>query len=141
VSAVAEAGAVAARPWRIMPVWAALVALIGIGAAGGYAAARAHYESKLAKANRQIGALSAANTTLGASVAKQNGAVVDLQAEADRRKQEAAQAWQQARDAAAQYQRTAQALLLTKPPPGADECTAARAAFDDELRAERGEPL
>lgn len=127
-----------AAPWRIVAALVAIVVLLGLGAAGGYKAARAYYEPKLTAANEQIGTLTTANTALKASVEHQNAAIADLQAEAKRREQTATAAVQQAHKVAVKSQTRAQAVLLLKPPPGVNQCVAAQAAFDDELRDERG---
>ncbi len=133
-----EAVATGFSPWRIVAVLVVIAVLLGLGAAGGYKAARAYYEPKLTAANEQIGTLTAANTALKASVEHQNTAIANLQAEAQKRQQAATAAVQQAHKAAAKNQTRAQAVLLLKPPPGANQCAAAQAAFDDELRDERG---
>lgn len=133
-----EAVATGFSPWRIVAVLVVIAVLLGLGAAGGYKAARAYYEPKLTAANEQIGTLTTANTALKASVEKQNGAIADLQAEAKRREQAATAAMQQAHKVAVKSQSRAQAVLLLKPPLGVNQCVAAQAAFDDELRDERG---
>lgn len=133
-----EAVATGFTPWRIVAVLVVIAVLLGLGAWGGDTLARNHYEPLLADANKQIGTLTTANTALKASVEHQNGAIADLQAAAQRREREAAQAVQQARQQSAKEQTRAQAVLLLRPPPGANPCAAAQAAFDDELRTERG---
>lgn len=125
-------------PWRILAVLVAVAALIGFGAWGGYTLARDHYEPKLATANEQIGSLTTANTALKSSVERQNAAVTALQAEATKREQAATAAVQQAHKLAVKSQTRAQAVLLLKPPTGANLCAAAQAAFDAELKDERG---
>lgn len=119
---------------------AALAAMLGLGAAGGYKVARAYYEPKLTEANQQIGTLTTANTAMKASAEKQNAAIAGLQTEAKRREQAATAAVQQAHTVAVKNQSRAQAVLLLKPPPGVNQCVAAQAAFDDELKMERGAP-
>lgn len=125
-------------PWRLIGLLVAVAALLGAGAWGGYSMARGHYEPKLAAANEQIGKLTAANSEMKAAVERQNAAIADLQAEAKRREQAATAAVQQAHKVAVKNQSRAQAVLLLKPPPGVNQCVAAQAAFDDELRDERG---
>jgi hypothetical protein len=127
-------------PWRIVAVLVAVAALIGLGAWGGYTMARGYYEPKLSAANEQIGKLTTANTEMKASVEHQNTAIAALQAEAKTREQAATAAVQQAHKLAVKSQTRAQAVLLLKPPTGANECAAAQAAFDDELKDERGTP-
>ena len=133
-----EAVATGFSPWRIVAVLVLVAVLLGLGAWGGHTLTRNHYEPLLADANKQIGTLTTANTSMKASVEKQNGAIADLQAEAQRREREAVLAVQQARQQSAKEQTRAQAVLLLRPPPGANPCTAAQAAFDDELKMERG---
>lgn len=133
-----EAVATGFSPWRIVAVLVVIAVLLGLGAAGGYKAARAYYEPKLTAANEQIGTLTTANTAMKSSVERRNAAIADLQAEAKKRQQAATAAVQQAHKVAVKSQTRAQAVLLLKPPPGANQCTAAQAAFDDELRDERG---
>lgn len=123
---------------RIVAKLVVIAVLLGLGAWGGNTLARNHYEPLLADANKQIGVLTAANTALKASIEKQNTAITALQTEATKRQRAATAAVQQARTAAAKYRIRAQAVLLIKPPPGANQCAAAQAAFDDELRDERG---
>ena len=114
-------------PWRFIGLLVAVSALIGLGGWGGYTMARDHYEPKLATANGQIGSLTMANA-----------AVTELQAEATKREQAATAAVQQAHKVAVKSQTRAQAVLLLKPPTGVNQCAAAHAAFDDELKDERG---
>ena len=125
-------------PWRFIGLLVAVSALIGLGGWGGYTMARDHYEPKLATANGQIGSLTMANTALKSSVDHQNAAVTELQAEATKREQAATAAVQQAHKVAVKSQTRAQAVLLLKPPTGVNQCAAAHAAFDDELKDERG---
>lgn len=106
---------------------------------GWHALTRNHYESVLADANKQIGALTTSNSAMKASVEKQNGAISDLQADAKRRERDASQAVKQAQQRSAKEQTRAQAVLLLRPPLGVNPCAAAEAAFDDELRTERGD--
>lgn len=133
-----QAVATGFSPWRIVTALVVIAVLLGLGAWGGHTLARNHYEPLLSDANKQIGSLTTANTALKASVEHQNAAISDLQAEAQRREREAAQAVQQARQQSAKEQTRAKAVLLLRPPPGVNPCTAAQTAFDDELRMERG---
>ncbi|MDR2507962.1 MAG: hypothetical protein LBD67_08230 [Candidatus Accumulibacter sp.] len=125
-------------PWRIIGVLLVIAALLAVGAFGGHAMARNHYEPLLADANKQIGTLTTANTGLRASVERQNNAVAALVAQANQREQDAAQAVAAARSQSAKNQTRAQAVLIAKPPAGQSACEAAQKAFDDELRTERG---
>ncbi len=125
-------------PWRLIGLLVMAAVLIGVGAWGGYTLACNHYEPQLATANEQIGSLTTANTALKSSVDHQNAAVTALQAEATKREQAATAAVQQAHKVAVKSQTRAQAVLLLKPPTGANQCAAAQAAFDDELKDERG---
>lgn len=125
-------------PWRLIGLLVAVAALIGLGAWGGHTLTRNHYEPLLATANEQIGTLTTANTEMKASVEHQNTAIAALQAEATKREQAATAAVQQAHKVAMKSQTRAQAVLLLKPPTGVTQCAAAQAAFDDELKDERG---
>jgi len=123
-------------PWvrTLICVFCLLIA----GLIGGYTLTRNHYESLLAAANQEIGSLKSANLDMADAVKKQNAAIDALQAEAKRRQAQAKISADKAKAESVQSQKRAQAVLLSKPPAGADMCEAARAAFDDELRAERG---
>lgn len=123
---------------RILTALAVIVVLLGLGVWGGTALTRGHYEPLLADANKQIGALTTANSAMKASVEKQNSAIAALKAEETRRNLAAEKATQQARQKSIKEQAKAQELLTTQPPPGLGQCAAARAAFDEELRLERG---
>jgi len=115
-----------------------VLCLLATGLLGGYMLTRNHYESLLAAANQEIGSLKAANLDMADAVKKQNAAIDALQAEAKRRQAQAKIATDKAKAESVQSQKRAQAVLLSKPPAGSDMCEAARAAFDDELKAERG---
>lgn len=123
---------------RIMVALVLIAALLGIGAWGGHALSRSHYEPLLADANKTIGSLTTANESMAASVEVQNVAIAGLQEAAKRRERDAAQAIQQARQQSAKELSRAQSILLLRPPSGVNQCEAAQTAFDDELRFERG---
>ncbi len=132
------AAAIGISPWRIVAVLLVVAGLLGLGIWCGYTRTRDYYEPKLSAASEQIGKLTAANAAMKASVEQQNAAITTLQAEGQKREQAAKVAAQQARAQAVQYQTRAQSVLMFKPPTGANPCTAAQVAFDDELRTERG---
>ena len=127
----------ATRPQRIIGMLVILIAMILAGMWMGARMTRGHYEPLLAEAHKQIGTLTTANAAMKASVEHQNTAITALQAEGQKRQQAAEAAVQQAHKAAAKNQTRAQAVLLLKPPPGVNQCTAAQAAFDAELKEER----
>jgi len=72
------------------------------------------------------------------AVRQQNDAVQRLKAEDDARTAAAREAIQRAAEATKTAQAAAQRILAARPPKGADECEAARLAFDAELQQERG---
>lgn len=117
---------------------ALLIAVVGAALGAGVAAW--HFEPQLAAANRSLGEFKNAYASLAAASAHQNDAI-----EAERRAGEARAAQARTAAAAAEQQaephyRAAGVILGLKPSAGADPCTAARAAFDAELREERGKP-
>ena len=127
----------ATRPQRIIGMLVILIAMILAGMWMGARMTRGHYEPLLAEANKQIGTLTTANAAMKASVEHQNTAIATLQAEAQKRQQAAEASVQQAQKRAGQYQARAQALLKLAAPAGRDECGAAQASFDAELKEER----
>lgn len=127
-----------AGAWRLIGLLCVAAALIGVGAWGGGKLARNHYEPLLVTAGERIGSLTTANGAMQAAVAHQNAAIAALENETEKRERAAKAAVRQAHKAAVQNQARAQAVLLLKPPAGVNLCTAAMAAFDDELKLERG---
>ena len=89
---------------------------------GGYTLAYKYYAPKLQLAHEQLGALNMTNTALRQSIEQQNSAVAALTQQAQQRQQMAEAATRQAQTRARQTQRQAQAVLLLKPPAGADPC-------------------
>lgn len=126
------------RPQRIIGMLVILIAMILAGMWMGARMTRGHYEPLLAEANKQIGTLTTANAAMKASVEHQNTAIATLQAEAQKRQQAAEAAVQQAKKMAGKYQDRANDLLKLKVPSGSNECEAAKASFDNELKDERG---
>ncbi|MDD5175745.1 MAG: hypothetical protein PHQ05_04910 [Sterolibacterium sp.] len=125
-------------PYRMAAAGIAiLVAVLASIAAGAWLAAR-HYEPQIAEANRKSGEMERAYLTLAAATDRQNAAINTLRAEAKRRKEKAESAAIQAQGEAQTFFARGQGILGLKLLPGADPCIAAREAFDDELREERG---
>lgn len=128
----------------IPPQYRAAVAGIALliaglaGAAGGAWLAARHFEPQLAAANLKLGEFQNAYLTLAEATGRQNAAIEQLHADGERRKKAALAAAETSHHAAQSHYRKAEAILGLKPPPGVDPCRAARAAFDDELREERG---
>lgn len=125
-------------PYRSMAL--AILAVI-IFAAGGVTAlvfAEKHYQPMIDAANHKAGQLENAYKAIAAASGRQNAAIVDLEAQGKARAEKAATALREAQEAAKQAGTKALWILGTRPPPGADECRAARDAFDDELKQERG---
>jgi len=90
------------------------------------------------KANDRANGFKKSYEDLAATTKQQNDAVQKTVAAALEREQQAQVAIAKARADSKGYQAKAAAILLSKPPAGADECVAARDAFDLELKAERG---
>lgn len=125
-------------PYRWV-AWLVLAAAIaGIGAWGGHKATAAYYQPKVAKAEARAAEFESAYGSLARAAQNQNDAINRLQADAKAREKRAAQEVAQARAAAATSRDQATSIMGLKLPSGADECQAAREAFDDELRQERG---
>lgn len=122
---------------------ALLLATVGAGLGAWLAAG--HYRPQLDQAQQQIAAGAAAvascittSKSLQASVTEQNQALVDLQRQAAQVAERAQAAQAAAEQKAVSAERRAQQILAERPAPGADVCTAARDAFDIELKGERG---
>ena len=86
----------------------------------------------------KLGACRATRTNLLGQVIEQNGALADLRAAELERAARAREAQQRAEVEAQQSDQQAQQVLQERTPAGADACAAASAAFDDELKRERG---
>ncbi|KAF1061064.1 MAG: hypothetical protein GAK45_02338 [Pseudomonas citronellolis] len=120
------------------------VLLLGIGAVGGWTLAANHYGAQLDTAQKQIADGSAAvarcstaRDSLAAGVDAQNQALVDLQRQASEVAEQAQAAQAEAESRARSRDQQAQAVLAERTPAGADACTAASKAFDNELAQER----
>lgn len=132
--------------WKAGAGVLAVVLLLAMGAAGGFWLAGRHYDPLLAdaqsKAEASAGQLAGCTTTrdnLQASVAQQNQALIDLQRQAAQVAERAQAAQASAEQKAQSAEQRAQQILAERPAPGADACSAARNAFDSELKKERGE--
>lgn len=112
--------------------------IAAIGAWASHAVTAAHYRPKLEKAQARAEELEAAYLHLAQASQHQNEAIDQLQRDAKVREARAVQAVAQARQAASATRDQATAIMGLKLPAGADECSAARDAFDDELQSERG---
>lgn len=86
----------------------------------------------------KLGACRATRTTLLGQVIEQNGALADMRAAELERAGRTREVQRQAESEAAQADQQAQQVLQERTPAGADVCAAASAAFDDELKRERG---
>jgi len=109
-----------------------LTAVSAIGVTASY------YRPLVAAANARADSFALANEVMGQSVFRQNQLIVDLQDEAKRREQSAKEAVNRARVAAKKQLASADSILIQKPPVGVDKCEAARDAFAQEIKAERG---
>jgi len=108
------------------------------GFAAGYKRAQNTYVPKLDATEQELSKARAEVASLSASISSQNAAIAQVKAQAEQRAKEAQSAITKAAEASAQAQIAAQRILASRPPTGADECKAAQAAFDAELRQERG---
>ena len=125
----------------VQEVVAAVVLALVISAGGfaaGYNRAKNHYVPQLDAANAELAKVRAEVTSLSASIANQNAAIEQARKQAEDRAKAAQSAIAAAQEAASKADLTAQRILASRPPKGRDECLAARDAFDEELRAERG---
>ncbi|MGQ0711190.1 MAG: hypothetical protein ACT4NV_15755 [Rhodoferax sp.] len=125
-------------PYRWI-AWLTLAAVIAaVGAWGGHQATAAYYRPKVATAEARAAEFESAYNALALASQHQNDAINQLQAQAKTRKDRADREVAMARAAAATRRDRAVAIMSLKLPVGADECRAAREAFDEELRQERG---
>lgn len=119
--------------------WLALAAIIaGAGAWGGHKATATYYKLKVAKADARAAEFELAYNSLALASQRQNEAINQLQDDAKAREKRAAKELAQARAAAIARRDQAASIMDLKLPAGADECLEAQAAFDEELRQERG---
>lgn len=119
--------------------WLALASIIAAaGAWGGHKATAAYYKPQVAKATARATEFKSAYNAIALASQHQNEAINQLQADAKAREKRAAQEMAHARAAAATRRDQAAAIMGLKLPTGADECKAASAEFDAELRQERG---
>ena len=139
------ASALIPAPYRWMLWLAAIAVIAGAGAWGGHKAAQAYYQPKIEKLEARAKAaedrakeFETAYNALAGATQRQNEAINRLSAESAERQRLAAIAIAKAKAESAEFKSKATAIMGLKLPPGADECTAAREAFDIELREERG---
>lgn len=105
--------------------------LVLLGGVIGYKLAANKYSVKLVDAQKR-------ELALQQDITAQNQAVLRLKQEADARTAQAQAAILAAQAQAHIADQAAQKILTARPPPGVDLCKAARDAFDDELKQERG---
>ncbi|MDH0098244.1 hypothetical protein N7333_16800 [Pseudomonas sp. GD04158] len=86
----------------------------------------------------KLGACRTTRTNLLGQVIEQNGALAELRAAEQERSARARDVQQRAEGEAQLADRQALAVMQERTPVGADVCAAASAAFDDELKRERG---
>lgn len=94
--------------------------------------------SSLLEASEKLGACRATRTTLLGQVIEQNSAIAGLRSAEQERSAKAREEQQKAEVEAANVDRQAQEVLQEQTPIGADACADASAAFDNELKRERG---
>ncbi len=133
---------------KLLPGWAwvALAGLVLVGVVGGGLQLRvAGLQGELADLRKvqlddagKLAACRETRSTLLVQVGEQNQALAGLRAAEHDRAQRAQAAQQQAEGRAQQADQQAQAVMQERTPAGADACAAASAAFDDELKRERG---
>ena len=131
-------------------LWKALgvIAMIAVGIGLGYKATSAYYspkvaalETQLKAANERADSFEQSYNAVAVAAQKQNDELTKLVAQAQEREKRAQAASEKAKAESAGYQAQAAAIMQSQPPASADECTAAAAAgaaFDAELKAERG---
>jgi len=122
-----------------------LLAALAVFGAGWGAAGWLYYSPRLETAAQAITTAQAAAArqkasaeACEASVGRQNVALADLRSQLAAAELEALAARQAAVEARAERDSRAQGILAETTPAGADVCQAASAAFDAELRRERG---
>lgn len=133
---------------KLLPSWAwvALGGLVLVGVVGGGLQLRvAGLQGELADLRKvqlkDAGALAACRetrTNLLELTIEQNAGLANLRTAEQERAQRAQAVQQQAEGRAQQAEQQAQAVMQERTPAGADACATARAAFDEELKRERG---
>lgn len=127
-------------------VWPWIVGLVLVLAVGGVQQVRVNSlqsdltierDARIEDAGK-LGACRATRTNLLGQMIEQNGALADMRAAELERATRAREVQQRAERAAVQADQQAQQVLQERTPAGADVCAAASAAFDDELKRERG---
>lgn len=120
--------------------WAGVgLLLAAVGGWGIYQMIRADVaDGKLSSCRGRLAEFEGAYNALAGSARRQNEAIGALQDAAAAREDRARRDVAVARTAAAKQRAQADALVGLTPPAGTDECSAARYAFDAELREERG---
>lgn len=104
----------------------------------GFALASHLKQGTIDKLNQDIGEYKSAYSSLALTTQEQNNAISDLQDQAAAREKAAAAAIQEAHNNTQVIERKVTALLHQRPANGKNVCEAARQAFDEELRQERG---
>jgi hypothetical protein len=117
------------KEFSIFAIFAASIAIFG--GIVGYRQATTKYAPQLAAAQKDL-------LDAQANIAAQNGAIAKLKQDAEDRAAKAQAAILAAQQQAHVADQAAQRILTSKPPEGVDKCQAARDAFDEELRQERG---
>lgn len=95
-------------------------------------------QAELLEASEKLGACRATRTTLLGQVIEQNSAIAALRSAEQERSAKAREEQQKAEVEAASVDRQAQEVLQEQTPLWADACADASAAFDSELKRERG---
>ncbi len=95
-------------------------------------------QAELLEASEKLGACRATRTTLLGQVIEQNSAIAGIRSAEQERSAKAREEQQKAEVEAANVDRQAQEVLQEQTPIGADACSDASAAFDNELKRERG---
>lgn len=121
------------------------VVLAAISAGCGVWASRAYYQPRLSlsdlkadQATNRAQQFETAYTALAAAAKRQNAAINDLQAQGVAREAAAKKAIETAQSTAQRLYAQAAKTSASRAPAGSDECAAARKAFDEELKQERG---
>jgi hypothetical protein len=140
--------------YKLLAIGIAIAVIFAAGGAGGYKLAAWHYDGQVAAAKADTIAAKkdtdaarvnaaqwqASYTALQAAGKRQNDAVAAFAAASDARAKAAEVAEAAAKKRADAADARAKQILQSQPPPGLDLCTAARQAFDAELKEERAQP-
>lgn len=114
------------------------LALVTGGGVLGYKKATSKYAPELESAQKDLTDARAAVLMLQQDISAQNAAILQLKQAGEERLAQAQAVILKAQQQAHEADQAAQKILTSRPPQGVDTCKAARDAFDEELKQERG---